>query len=102
VRREGKDLTVEVPVTVPEAVLGAEITLPTFDGAIRLRVPAGSQAGTRLRVRGKGLPDLKGGPPGDLYVELQVVLPAPSERLQDAAKRLTDLYEGDPRAGLTL
>jgi curved DNA-binding protein len=102
VRRDGKDLTLDVPVTVPEAVLGAEITLPTFDGAIRLRVPAGSQGGTRLRVRGKGLPDLKGGPPGDLYVVLQLVLPAAGERLEDAAKRLADLYEGDPRTGLTL
>jgi curved DNA-binding protein len=102
VRRDGKDLFVDVPVTVPEAVLGAEVTLPTFEGPVRVRVPAGSQTGRRLRLRAKGLPDLKGGPRGDLYAVLQVVLPAPSEKLEKAVKPLEGLYKGDPRAGLSL
>jgi curved DNA-binding protein len=102
VRREGKDLFVEVPITVPEAVLGAEVTLPTFEGAVSVRVPPGSQAGRRLRLRGRGLPDLKGGARGDLYAVLQVVLPAPSEKLEKAVKPLEGLYKDDPRAGLSL
>ena len=102
VRREGKDLFIDLPVTVPEIVLGAEVTLPTFEGAVRVRVPAGSQAGRRLRLRGKGLPDLKGGPRGDLYAVLQIVLPEASDKLEKAVKPLEGLYKEDPRAGLSM
>jgi curved DNA-binding protein len=101
-RREGKDLYLDLPVTVPEAVLGAEITLPTFEGAVRLRVPPGAQAGTQLRLRGRGLPDLKGGPRGDLYAVVKIVLPEASEKLREAAKALEGLYKADPRAGISL
>jgi curved DNA-binding protein len=102
VRREGKDLFLDLPVTVPEAVLGAEVTLPTFEGPVRLRVPGGTQAGTRLRLRGKGLPDLRGGPRGDLYAVVKIVLPEAGEPLRRAAKSLEELYKGDPRGGLSL
>ena len=101
-RREGKDLSLDFPVTVPEAVLGAEVTLPTFEGPVRLRVPPGTQAGTRLRLREKGLPDLKGGPRGDLYAVVRIVLPEAGEPLRRAARDLEDLYKGDPRGGLSL
>ncbi len=102
VRREGKDLAVDLPVTVPEAVNGAEVRLPTFEGPVSLRVPKGAQSGRRLRLRGKGLPDLRGGARGDLYAVVQVVLPAESEALRKAARALEGLYEGDPRAGISL
>jgi len=102
VRREGKDLFLDLPVTVPEAVAGAEIRLPTFEGPVSLRVPKGAQSGTRLRLRGKGLPGLKGEARGDLYAVVQVVLPAASEALQKAVRPLEALYEGDPRAGISL
>jgi curved DNA-binding protein len=102
VRREGKDLYLDLPVTVPEAVLGAEVQLPTFEGPVRLRVPAGAQSGMQLRLRGKGLPDLRGGERGDLYAVVQVVLPPESAALQKAVKPLADLYKGDPRAGISL
>jgi curved DNA-binding protein len=101
-RRDGRDLSMELPVTVPEAALGAEVTIPTFEGSVRLRVPAGAQSGTRLRLRGKGLPDLKGGLRGDLYAVVKIVLPEASDQLGEAVKPLRDLYKGDPRAGLTL
>ena len=101
-RREGKDLYLDLPITIPEAALGAEVTLPTFEGMVRLSVPAGSQSGTRLRLRGKGLPDLKGGARGDLYAVLKIVLPEESEGLAKAVKPLEELYKSDPRAGLTL
>jgi curved DNA-binding protein len=102
VRREGKDLYVDLPVTVPEAVNGAEVRLPTFEGPVSLRVPKGAQSGMKLRLRGKGLPDLRGGPRGDLYALIQVVLPEGSEALQKAVRELEELYEGDPRAGISL
>jgi curved DNA-binding protein len=102
VRREGKDLYLDLPVTVPEAVSGAEVQLPTFEGPVRLRVPAGAQAGVKLRLRAKGVPDLRGGPRGDLYAVVQVVLPPDSRKLHDLVKPLADLYEADPRAGISL
>jgi curved DNA-binding protein len=102
VRRDGKDLYVDLPVTVPEAVRGAEVPLPTFEGPVRLRVPEGAQNGTKLRLRGKGLPDVKGGARGDLYAVVRIVLPEPTERLKKAVEPLEALYEGDPRAGLSL
>lgn len=102
VRLEGKDLHVDLPVTVPEAVNGAEVRLPTFEGPVSLRVPKGAHGGMRLRLRAKGLPDLRGGPRGDLYAVVQVVLPPESEALRKAVRPLEGLYEGDPRAGISL
>ena len=101
-RREGRDLSIDLPITVPEAVEGAEVTLPTFEGRVQLRVPAGAQAGTKLRLRGKGLPDLKGGPRGDLHAVVKIVLPEPSDQLRRAVEPLARLYKGDPRAGISL
>jgi curved DNA-binding protein len=102
VRREGKDLYLDLPLTVPEAALGAEVTLPTFEGQVRLRIPAGAQSGKKLRLRGKGMPDLRGGERGDLYAVLQIVVPERSAGLERAVKPLEDLYRGDPRAGISL
>jgi curved DNA-binding protein len=102
VRREGKDLYVDLPVTVPEAVNGAEVRLPTFEGPVSLRVPEGAQSGMKLRLRGKGLPDLRGEGRGDLYAVVQLVLPGASQALREAVRPLEELYEGDPRAGISL
>jgi curved DNA-binding protein len=102
VHREGKDLYIDLPVTVPEAVLGHEVTLPTFEGPVRLRVPPGTQSGRKLRLRGKGLPDLRGGDRGDLYAVVKIVLPERTAGLERAVKPLEDLYKGDPRAGISL
>jgi curved DNA-binding protein len=101
-RREGKDLYIDLPVTIPEAVLGAEVTLPTFEGPVRLRVPPGSQSGRQLRLRGKGLPELRGGSRGDLHAVVKIVLPEETEPLRRAVKPLEPLYKGDPRAGISL
>ncbi len=102
IRREGKNFHMDLPVTVPEAVLGTEVNLPTFQGPVSLRVPHGSQGGKRLRLRGKGLPDLHGKEPGDLYVTLRIVLPERSAGLEKAVKPLEGLYKGDPRADISL
>jgi curved DNA-binding protein len=101
-RRDGKDLYLDLPVTVPEAALGHEVTLPTFEGHVRIRVPAGTQSGRKLRLRGKGVPDLRGGERGDLYAVVQIVLPERTAGLEKAVKPLEDLYKVDPRAAISL
>ena len=104
IHREGKDLTIEVPITVPEAVRGATIQVPTLQGRVQLKVAPGSQSGQRLRLRGKGAPDPKGGEPGDLYVRLMVQVPPGDSagRLADALSELERAYGEDPRARLSL
>ena len=104
ITREGKDLTIEVPITVGEAIRGASITVPTLRGDVKLKVPPGSQSGQRLRLRGRGAPDPKGGEPGDLYVRLMVQVPtaATAEELQEALAALERAYHDDPRADLSL
>lgn len=74
-KRQGADIRIELPVTLTEAVRGAKITVPTIDGPVTMTVPKGSNTGTMLRLRGKGVPEKKGGPRGDQYVRLEVVLP---------------------------
>jgi molecular chaperone DnaJ len=73
--REGKDLFCIVPISFTQAALGAEIAIPTLEGEHKLKVPEGTQAGTVLRLRGKGVPSLKGGAKGDLHVQLRVETP---------------------------
>jgi len=65
-------------------------------------VPAGAQSGMKLRLRGKGLPDLRGGARGDLYAVVLIVLPEAGPALEKAARALADLYQGDPRSGISL
>ena len=103
-RRDGKDLTIEVPITVGEAIRGATIAVPTPDGTVRLKVPRGSQSGQRLRLSGRGVPDPKGGAPGDLYVRLMVQVPADgaADRLKDAVEALEEAYAENPRAHLAV
>ena len=72
--REGDDLTLEVPIKVSEAIKGAKVKVPTFDGDVVVKVPAGTSSGTKLRLRGKGVAR-KGRPPGDLYVRFMIHVP---------------------------
>jgi len=74
--REGMDLHCRIPVPMTTAALGGEIEAPTLDGGrSRVKIPAGAQTGKQLRLRGKGMPQLRGGRYGDLYLELQVETP---------------------------
>lgn len=100
-RREGRDLHVEVPVTVSEAVRGAKVDVPTLDGRATVTVPPGSDGGRRLRLRGKGVPDPSGGPPGDLYVTLRILVPRDLDTEGEAAlDRLERFEPRDPREDL--
>lgn len=102
-RRRGDDLYLTLPITVPEAVQGAQVEVPTLDGAVRLTLPPGSQSGQRLRLRGKGAPHPRGSGRGDLYVELSIKVPekAPPEAAE-AAETLGKHYARDVRADLKL
>lgn len=82
-RREGNNVLIEMPVSLTEAVIGGKITVPTIEGPVSMTVPAGSNTGTRLRLRGRGIAS-KGAQPGDQYVALKVMLPKePDKALQD-------------------
>ena len=73
--RKGDDIHVDVPITLPEAVLGASITIPTIDGKVSLKVPRGANTGTTLRLKARGIANPKAATRGDQYVTLTVVLP---------------------------
>lgn len=75
-QRRGKHLDVKLPVTLGEAALGAKVDVPTPKGVIALRIPPGSSSGTKLRIKGHGVTP-KEGEPGDLFAEVQIVLPKP-------------------------
>jgi curved DNA-binding protein len=100
--RKGDDLWLDLPVTIPELVLGAEIEVPTPEDRVRMKIPPRSQSGRVLRVRGKGARKRGSEERGDLYVRLQAQLPEDADpRLEEVAKQLESLYAGkDPRARL--
>ena len=78
--REGKDVRVIVPVPLHVALRGGEVAAPTLKGGqVHFKVPPETQNGTKIRLRGLGLPDPKGGAPGDLYAEVRVQLPVPMD-----------------------
>lgn len=95
---DGRDVTLTLPVAPWEAALGATVPVPTLGGAVELRIPAGSNAGQKLRLRGRGLP---GSPPGDQFVVLKVVLPrADSPRARELFEQMRRELPFDPRAAM--
>ena len=99
-KRSGKDLLLTVPVTFPEAALGAEIKVPTLDGGpVTLRIPAGTRSGRTFRVKGRGVPLSKGA--GDLLVTTEVAVPAKlSAEQREAVETLAETTKASPRAHL--
>lgn len=98
----GKQLHVQVPVTPLEAYAGAKVSIPTPQGSVQLSIPAGSQNGSKLRLRGKGIQP-KDGPRGDLIAHLQIVLPkGKSDEVEEALKTVQKAFGTDPRDGLAL
>lgn len=99
-RREGADLHVTLPIWPWEAALGAEVLAPTLEDPVRVRVPAGSRAGSKLRLKGKGLPVVAGGR-GDLFYTLQIVMPSfVSDEARRLYEQLSRIPHADPRAEL--
>ncbi len=99
--RDGRDLEMELPITVGEAVHGATVAVPTPSGAVHVKIPAGAQSGQRLRVKGKGVPAHGKTPAGDLYLRLMVRVPedgAPRE----AVEKIDRAYKEDVRKDVRL
>jgi len=99
--RKGDNIHCTVPVTVTEAALGARIQVPTVDGPAEMRVPAATSSGQVFRLRGKGVPPLRGGGRGDQYVAVKIVVPRPlNARAQELLRELAQLTPEDPRRDL--
>jgi len=99
--RRGDDLYTKIPVTVSEATLGAKIEVPTIDGRSIVRIPPGTNSGKTLRLKEKGVPSARNGARGDQYVEIQVVVPPPTdERVRNLMKELESVAPADPRKDL--
>lgn len=94
----GKDIHVELPISLPEAVLGAKVEVPTIAGSVRISVPPGSNSGRSLRLKGKGV-EAPGAAPGDQIVRLVVMLPdQPDPELGDFVRRWAESHAYDPRS----
>lgn len=95
-RVDGRDVFIDLPLTPWEAALGCSVPLPTPDGSLQLKVPAGSASGRQLRLKGKGIP---GHPAGDLYAVLGIALPpADSDSAKAAYRAMAEAFDFDPRA----
>jgi DnaJ-class molecular chaperone len=88
--REGADIITEQEVTFPQAALGFELTVETINGEVKIRVPAGTQPGTMIRLSGRGVPRLRGGGSGDHYVKIKVTIP---KKLSHKQKELLEQLE---------
>jgi DnaJ-class molecular chaperone len=99
--REGRNLSVEVPISVSEAILGAKIDVPTISDTKSLTIPSGSSSGRKLRLKGQGIPASPGKPEGDLYVVLKIIVP---KTVDPASRQLIQQFAehnpSNPRAGL--
>ncbi|MFW5840124.1 MAG: DnaJ C-terminal domain-containing protein [Planctomycetota bacterium] len=75
-QRQGRDLYVDLPLSLAEATLGASVDVPTLDGLVSMKVPPATASGRKLRLRGRGVPSTNGQPAGDLFVRIQILPPA--------------------------
>ena len=98
-RREGTSVLCEAPITFAQAVLGAELEIPTIDGKVKYNLPAGTQPGTTFRLRGQGIPSLHGRGRGDQFVTVKVTVPTNLTAAQkDALRAFGDAMDEKPSA----
>lgn len=95
--RDDRDLALELPVTLSEAVLGAQVTVPTPGGPVLMRIPPHSDSGARLRLRGRGVPAHGGHPAGDLHATLRVVIGGADAALDAFLRDWKPEHPTDPR-----
>ncbi|WP_435017602.1 DnaJ C-terminal domain-containing protein [Tundrisphaera sp. TA3] len=99
--RDGRNLSVEVPISAAEAILGARIEVPTLDGTKTMPIPPGTSSGQKLRLRGQGVPASKSQPEGDLYIVPRVVVP---KGIDEESRKLIEEFAARnpsrPRDGL--
>jgi DnaJ-class molecular chaperone len=99
-RRDGQDIRLDLPVTLTEAVLGGPVEVMTPGGPVRMRIPPGSDSGTELRLRGRGIPAAAGRPAGDLYATLRVVIGKPDAALEAFLRGWKPEHPHDPRRAM--
>jgi len=93
-RREDRDILLEVPVTIAEATLGTKVEVPSLDGRVTVTVPPGTDSGSKLRLRGKGVPHPSGGRAGDFYVVIKIVVPKGLDA--ESRKKLSEIAANNP------
>ncbi len=93
--RDGADLYCTMPITFPQATLGAEVEAPTLTGKVKIRIPAGTEGGRVFRLRGNGVPDVRTGQTGDLYVRVQIAVPKKLSAKQEECLRKFAEEAGD-------
>ena len=96
--RRGSDLVLDVPVTYAEAALGASVEIPTPSGPVSLKVPGGTESGKLLRVKGRGVPHLKGSGRGDLLARVRITVPKKLTKAErDALEGYQKVSREEPR-----
>jgi DnaJ-class molecular chaperone len=103
-KRKGDNIYVTVPITVPEAALGAKIEVPTVAGKAQLRIPPGTQSGQKFRLRHRGAPSLRDASVrGDQFVEVHVTLPKViSEETKELLRKYSQMNTENPRVAMGL
>jgi molecular chaperone DnaJ len=92
-KRDGNDLSVEVPVTVNEATLGAKIQVPTIEGSVTMTLPSGTDSGKKFKLKGKGIPGIKTGRKGDEFVVIKITVPKNiTTKTKEALKEVEKAY----------
>jgi curved DNA-binding protein len=100
-KREGDDLTCEIPIAFNEAALGATIDVPTIGGEVKMKIPAGTQCGQMFRLSGRGVPHHKGGGAGDQFVKVKIAVPKNLEpREEELIREFSSLRESNVRLNL--
>jgi molecular chaperone DnaJ len=94
-QRQGDDLSIELPVSLPRAILGTEISVPTMDGSVAMKIPAGTQSGAIFRLKGKGMPLLRGEGSGDMLAKVIVEIP---RTLTDRQRELIQEFDRSMQA----
>lgn len=94
-KRDGQDLFLELPIEFCQATLGAEVQVPTLDGDVKITIPAGTQAGRVFRLRGKGMPSLRGFGRGDLHVKVRIAVPTNLSNEEEELLRQFAALRGD-------
>ncbi len=94
-KRNGNDVYVEVPISFVQAALGATVEVPTIDGKVDLKIPAGTQSGVSMRIKGRGIPYMRGNGRGDEYVHIKVLTPQKlSSKQKELLQQFDDLCSG--------
>jgi DnaJ-class molecular chaperone len=95
-RRTGTDLEIDLPLSLPEVLLGGEVKVPTVDGQVMVKIPKGINSGSRIRLKGKGVPSNSG--PGDLFAVVKIIMPEKIDPdLEDAVRKWNQTHSYNPR-----